>query len=276
MTAQAFTEDRHESYWELCQQRNGELQRRRTGRSTRARRKRVSGSGRMYAAVKWRDDESHLPARPICAHPVGRCTLDNTLAVLAGGLEARETGARLHAHRVREYATELGRRMGLRPGEVATLRRAAFVHDVGKIGIADAVLLKQAALTPAETAQMRRHPEIGWRILWRLDDVEEIGDIVLSHHERCDGHGYPDGLKGTAIPLGARIMSVGDAFDAIPSGNAYRRAMPLRAALREIERCAGMQFDPDIVRCFHEVAPERWTRIRAHAGGGADQMWGAR
>jgi HD-GYP domain-containing protein (c-di-GMP phosphodiesterase class II) len=137
----------------------------------------------------------------------------------------------------------------------------ALLHDVGKIGIQDAILLKPGALTDEEWAVMRRHPLIGAEILQRLTHLEGAREIVVAHQERWDGSGYPAGLKGTAIPLCARIFAVADAFDAMTSDRPYRKKMTYADARKEIERCAGTQFDPEVVEAFLGIPPDVWGEI---------------
>jgi HD-GYP domain-containing protein (c-di-GMP phosphodiesterase class II) len=127
---------------------------------------------------------------------------------------------------------------------------AASLHDIGKIGVPENILRKPGRLTDEEFEYIRKHPEFGWMVLRGVEGFEEISQMLLHHHERLDGKGYPGGLSGDEIPLGARIIAVADSFDAITSDRPYRRAASAEDAAREIERCSGTQFDPEIVRAF--------------------------
>jgi HD-GYP domain-containing protein (c-di-GMP phosphodiesterase class II) len=142
------------------------------------------------------------------------------------------------------------------------LARGALLHDIGKIGVSDQVLLKPGRLTPEEWVEMRRHPEIGARILSGIPFLGPAAEIVLSHQERWDGKGYPRGLGRDQIPLGARIFAVADAVDAITSDRPYRRGRSFSYAREEISRYAGSQFDPEVVRHFLTISEAEWNTIR--------------
>ena len=143
--------------------------------------------------------------------------------------------------------------MNIRGPELATLRRGALLHDVGKIGVPDNVLRKPTALSEGEWAVMKRHPEFGARIIAGIPFLEDVARIVRHHHERWDGMGYPDGLKGDRIPLGARIFAVGDSFDAMTSDRPYRPGLSKEEALTELERNIGTQFHPAVAKAFIAV-----------------------
>jgi HD-GYP domain-containing protein (c-di-GMP phosphodiesterase class II) len=138
----------------------------------------------------------------------------------------------------------------MRPVETDKTVMAAVLHDIGKIGVRDAILFKESGLDPEEWAEIRRHCEYGWSILRDIPRMEEVGLMLLHHHERFDGHGYPVGLKGSEIPYGARIISVADAFDAMTSDRPYRASIGVGAAVHELTINAGTQFDPEIVQAF--------------------------
>jgi len=156
--------------------------------------------------------------------------------------------------------------MGLRKEEVRQIEKAAILHDIGKIGVADAVLAKPGPLDDTEWAEMRRHPELGCRMLQGIDFLRDAAEIVHSHHEHYDGSGYPRGLKGDKIPLGARIFAVVDAYDAMTSYRPYRKARPHRKAVEEIVRNSGIQFDPDVVRAFLEAEKRGLLEDERRAG----------
>jgi HD-GYP domain-containing protein (c-di-GMP phosphodiesterase class II) len=147
--------------------------------------------------------------------------------------------------------------MGLSPSMAEEIYRAARVHDVGKIGILSTTLFKDGALNDEEWREMRSHPDVGARLIGKFPEFSLGMEIVRHHHERWDGRGYPAGLAGSAIPLGARIVAVTDTFDAMTSSRAYRRALPIDVVLAELERCRGKQFDPRPLDAFLEVLYEQ-------------------
>ena len=187
-----------------------------------------------------------------------------TLEALATALDARDAETLGHSARVAAYTVEVARRMGLREPVLTDIYRGALLHDVGKIGIPDAILRKPGKLTAAEWKEMRRHPEIGARMLRGIGFLEGAVPIVLGHQERFDGKGYPGRLRGESIPLGARIFAVVDTLDAMTSDRPYRRALPYAAARAEIEKFSGTQFDPRVVAVFLQIPEEEWARIHAH------------
>jgi putative nucleotidyltransferase with HDIG domain len=188
-------------------------------------------------------------------------TYDATLTALTSALDFRDNETGGHSDRVVAYMELLLQQMNIRGDELATLRRGALLHDVGKIGVPDNVLRKPTALSESEWAVMKRHPEFGARIIAGIPFLEEVARIVRHHHERWDGMGYPDGLKGERIPLGARIFAVGDSFDAMTSDRPYRRALLIDAARDEIRRCGGSQFDPAVVTAFLSIPVARLAAI---------------
>ena len=188
-------------------------------------------------------------------------TYDTTLQALSNALDVRDSETERHSRRVVEYMELVIEQMPVAPDHLATLRRGALLHDIGKIGVPDNVLRKPAALSDAEWVVMKRHPEHGARIISQIPFLEDVSRIVRHHHERWDGNGYPDGIAGPAIPLGARIFAVADSFDAMTSDRPYRRAMSVKDARVEVARCRGTQFDPDIVDAFVRVPLERLETI---------------
>lgn len=188
----------------------------------------------------------------------------NTRAMdaLVHALDAREHETQAHSRRVAEYAVRLAREMGLSGTELDTVRQGALLHDIGKIGIPDNILLKPGRLTDAEWREMRRHPQIGYWILNGIDRLRPAAGIVLAHHERFDGTGYPRGLKGEEIPLGARIFSVADSLDAMTSDRPYQYRKTYEEARDEIRNNSGLQFAPDVVHCFLRIPSIEWADIR--------------
>lgn len=179
-----------------------------------------------------------------------RTSYDFTLEAMAGLLDAREKSTAHHSTRVRDLSMVLAREIGLSQTEIEDLGRGALLHDIGKICIPDAILLKPGPLTPEEREVMKTHPEVGFRLLKASAYLEPVAGLVYSHHENFDGTGYPRGLKGEDIPIGARIFSVIDAYDAMRSDRVYRKAMSVDAALAEIRKHRGTQFDPQVVDAF--------------------------
>lgn len=186
---------------------------------------------------------------------------ETTLEALAAALDTRDTETQGHSVRVSEYTVVIARRMGVADPELTEIRRGALLHDVGKIGISDAVLRKPGKLTPQEWAEMKKHPEIGYRILSGINFLEKSLPIVIAHQERFDGSGYPRGLKGGEIPLGARIFAVVDTLDAMTSDRPYRSALDYETAREEIVRNSGIQFDPRVVEAFLSIPPEEWKAM---------------
>jgi putative nucleotidyltransferase with HDIG domain len=157
-----------------------------------------------------------------------------------------------HSHAVADYATMIARALDWPAEQVEPLRIAAMLHDVGKVAISDRILQKPGPLDPDESRQMRRHPVIGAELVERIDGLEDVVPWIRHSHEHFDGSGYPDGLRGDAIPLASRILLVADAFDAMTSQRPYRQPMEAAAAIRELERHAGTQFDPACVAVLLE------------------------
>jgi putative nucleotidyltransferase with HDIG domain len=173
-----------------------------------------------------------------------------SLPNLGRAIEARDPYTRGHSARVTTYALALARRLGCDAGEIEAIRLGGPVHDIGKLTIPDDVLLKAGPLDASEHDVVRGHPEAGARLLRGIEHLTEAIVCVLYHHERWDGAGYPLGLATDEIPLPARVLAVADAFDAMTTHRPYRRALSERAAIAELERCAGSQFDPTVVAAF--------------------------
>ena len=172
------------------------------------------------------------------------------IAALANAVEAKDETTERHCQRLAGLAHQLGVASGLEARAIRPLIFGALLHDVGKIGIRDAILLKRGPLTPTEWGEMRQHPEIGERICEPLAGSDAFGPIIRHHHERWDGHGYPDRLRGEAIPIGARIVGLVDAFDAIVEGRPYRAARTIEEAADELVGESAKQFDRELVDLF--------------------------
>jgi response regulator RpfG family c-di-GMP phosphodiesterase len=186
-----------------------------------------------------------------------------TLKALAAALETRDHDTHGHSARVVAFSLRLGRELDLDTDKMRSLEFGSLLHDIGKIGVPDAILHKPAKLNEAEWEQMRRHPELGGRILSGIDFLAGAARVVSQHHEMWNGTGYPLGLRGDEIDLNARIFAVADTFDAITSNRVYRAAQSYEAALAELDRWSGVQFDPAIVAAFRRVPPEEWGLLRS-------------
>jgi putative nucleotidyltransferase with HDIG domain len=192
-----------------------------------------------------------------------RTSYDGTLEALVAALDARDQETKGHSLRVSRYMLEIAREMGVVEGtqEWVDMQRGSLLHDVGKIGVSDAILLKPGKLTDDEWELMRKHPEIGYHMLRQVKFLQGPAEIILAHHERWDGQGYPKGLHEDEIPLGARIFSVVDTFDSMTSDRPYRKALSTLTAMNEIMACAGSQFDPVVVEAFLDIY-EKWVDER--------------
>lgn len=194
-------------------------------------------------------------------------TYDETLEALGAALDLRDNETAGHAWRVTRYCLEIARTLGCSGDQLKHLARGAYLHDIGKIGVPDAILLKPDRLKAEETAAMQAHARVGYDLVSRIAFLAPVAEIVLTHQERFDGTGYPQGLMGSEIPLGARIFAVADTLDAMMSDRPYRRALPFSAAQAEIIRESGRQFDPDVVQAFLSTPEEVWENIRMMAPG---------
>jgi response regulator RpfG family c-di-GMP phosphodiesterase len=186
----------------------------------------------------------------------------NTIRALERALQAKNVYTEGHSRRVAEKSVEIARAMTVPREMIRHIELGALFHDIGKIGIRDEVLNKPARLTESEYEHMKEHPLVAEQILSPIEELRPIVEIVKHEHERWDGAGYPSGLKGTEIPLGSRLIAITDAWDSMVYDRVYRKALPHEAALAEIERNSGSQFDPDCVRVFVEL--ER-AKLRATA-----------
>jgi response regulator RpfG family c-di-GMP phosphodiesterase len=189
-------------------------------------------------------------------------TYENTLMALVSALDAREHETSDHSVRVVEYTVAIATQLGIKGGELEEIGRGALLHDIGKIGVPDAVLLKPGALTPDEWVEMRKHPDIGFNMIQPIPFLSVPASIVLSHQERFDGRGYPRNLKGHEIHIGARIFAVADTLDAMTSDRPYRRGTTFANAVAEITRCSGSQFDPEVVKAFNAIGEQGLIRIK--------------
>ncbi|MFQ6019798.1 MAG: HD domain-containing phosphohydrolase [Dehalococcoidia bacterium] len=185
---------------------------------------------------------------------------DSILQVLCAALDARDRATEGHSRRVSRLASTVAKQLEISGDMLRIIEQAAILHDIGKIGVADAVLSKPGSLTDEEWEEMRRHPGLGYQMIKDIPFLKEAAMIVYAHHERYEGKGYPQGLARDEIPLGARIFSVVDAYDAMTSDRPYRKAMSHKKAVEEIVRNSGIQFDPQIVEAF--LRAEKRSLIR--------------
>jgi putative nucleotidyltransferase with HDIG domain len=187
---------------------------------------------------------------------------DITLEALGDALDLKDAETEGHSKRVTAFTIAIARAMGISKDQIAIIARGAFLHDIGKMAIPDAILRKPGALNADEVAIMREHCYRGYQMLKKIPFLAEASEIVYSHQEKWDGSGYPRGLKGEEIPLGSRMFSIADTLDAITSDRPYRPAQSLMAAREEIERWAGRQFDPHIVKVFMDMPSNIWDDLR--------------
>jgi response regulator RpfG family c-di-GMP phosphodiesterase len=188
-----------------------------------------------------------------------------TLEALGSAIDLRDGPTAGHSRRVFWYSLKIAQAMGGLEDVLQNLAMGAWLHDIGKLAIPDKILLKPGALTDEEREVMQRHVQIGYELVKGIPFLADAAEIILAHHERCDGSGYPRGLKGSEIPIGARIFAVADSFDAMTSDRPYRVAMPFIAARLEIDRVAGRLFDPGVVRAFLSIPANRWEALHDEA-----------
>ena len=169
-------------------------------------------------------------------------------------LDLKDLKTGMHATRLAEWAVRVGEELGLSEAELRDIEYASMLHDIGKVGVPDEILFKPGRLSEDEFEQVKKHPEYGWAILRAVPGLESVSLVVLHHHERMDGKGYPAGLEGDQIPLGARIVCVVDAFDAMLSSRSYRKGLGIDEAIRRLRDSSPDQFDPKIVAPFIELA----------------------
>jgi putative nucleotidyltransferase with HDIG domain len=191
---------------------------------------------------------------------------DDTLEALGSALDLKDAETEGHCQRVTAFTISIAKLVPVASSYLPILARAAFLHDIGKMAIPDSILRKPGPLNDDEKQIMRTHCEIGYNVLRRIPFLRDAAEIVLAHQEFFDGTGYPRGLRGEQIPLGARIFSIADAMDAMISDRPYRRALPMSHAKDEIRRCAGTQFDPKIVAVFLAIPDRHWQELRENLG----------
>lgn len=188
---------------------------------------------------------------------------EETYLALISALDMRERNTYLHSRRVRDYTLLLADRMGVPEEHKRVIGLGALLHDVGKIAVPDRILLKPGGLSGDEREEMRKHPDKGYRLLKQIGSLADAAEIVFAHHERFDGSGYPKGIRGEDIPLGARLFAVADAYDALTSDRPYHTPVSYEEASMIIQRESGGQFDPQVVAAFTGIHPREWLKMKA-------------
>lgn len=222
-------------------------------------RERRKAESQLRFGLRARTEELELTRQTL--RETHRAALESMVATL----EAREAATYAHSFRVRAYAQHLATLMKYPAELLPRLAYAGLLHDIGKIAVSDAVLLKPGKLTAEEFSRLRVHSVVGERIVRRMGFLDEESKLIRHHHERWDGGGYPDGLCGHEIPFGSRLFAVADTLDAMTSDRCYRSSLTIADARKEIAACAGSQFDPQIAKVFETVSEETWRMIRDEA-----------
>lgn len=181
-------------------------------------------------------------------------------------LDLKDMNTGFHSTRLAEWALRVAQELGIAGNAMRDIEVAALLHDIGKVGIPDTILSKPDRLTAEEYALMKKHPEYGWAVMRVFPDFERAGLFVLHHHETWDGAGYPGGLKATEVPIGSRVVSVIDAFDAMVSNRPYRNGLPFEEAIRRLVAASGTQFDPQVVCSFIGIAQSETDAVFAATG----------
>jgi HD-GYP domain-containing protein (c-di-GMP phosphodiesterase class II) len=188
---------------------------------------------------------------------------DGTVYALNEMLDLKDINTGLHSSRLAEWAVRVGERLGMTESDLADLETGAILHDIGKNGVADSILSKPGQLDPDERRQIEKHSEYGWAILRVIPGFEKTALLVLHHHERIDGGGYPAGLSAEEIPLGSKVISVIDSFDAMVSDRSYRKGLPTQEAIRRLHGGMGSQFDEAIVKLFVQIAARDSSEVNS-------------
>jgi HD-GYP domain-containing protein (c-di-GMP phosphodiesterase class II) len=195
-----------------------------------------------------------------------RATRQATICALNQMLDLKDLNTGVHGTRLAEWAVRIGQELGLDEATLEDVEVASLLHDAGKVSVPDAILRKPGPLNPDEWRIMKMHPEFSWAVLRLVPGLERASLFALHHHEKYDGSGYPAGLKGTDIPIGARIVSVIDAFDAMVASRPYKEGLPCEEALRRLVRDSGRHFDPAVVRHFVPIASAELDSVFAATG----------
>jgi response regulator RpfG family c-di-GMP phosphodiesterase len=202
------------------------------------------------------------------------CSYEDTLQALGAAIDLRDSETAGHSQRVCSYSLEIARALNLSGAQLRTIARGAYLHDIGKLGIPDGILLKPGPLGPDEWKVMQQHVRIGYELVKGIPSLADTAEVIFTHHERFAGGGYPRGLKGAEIPLAARIFAVADALDAITSDRPYRRASSFESGRETIRRLSGQQFDPHVAGVFLNIPEETWPTIAKNQRQSADPAHG--
>jgi putative nucleotidyltransferase with HDIG domain len=192
---------------------------------------------------------------------------EDTLQSLGAAIDLRDNETEGHSQRVCRYSLEIARAMGWQEKQLGTLARGAYLHDIGKLGVPDGILLKPGPLTPEERKIMQRHAQIGFNLVKDIPFLADANDVVFMHHERFDGTGYPQGLRGEQIPLSARIFAIADTLDAVTSERPYQRASSFESAREIIRRLSETAFDPQVVNVFLSIREGVWPTLAKNQRG---------
>jgi HD-GYP domain-containing protein (c-di-GMP phosphodiesterase class II) len=241
----------------------------------------MTGASALLSRIGGASEASSPPARSITSLPgqgspatIDIKEMEEQLSALRTSLicafnqllDLKDLNTGVHSTRLAEWALHVAGELGLDQSSLSDIEVAALLHDIGKIGIPDAILQKPAKLSDEEYGLMKKHPEYGWAVLRHVPGMERASLMILHHHESYDGKGYPAGLKGEEIPIGSRIVSVIDAFDAMVSSRPYREGLPFEEAERRLLQARGTQFDPDVVDRFLPLARAEMSSVFAAAG----------
>jgi HD-GYP domain-containing protein (c-di-GMP phosphodiesterase class II) len=195
-----------------------------------------------------------------------RSTREATICAINQMLDLKDLNTGVHSTRLAEWAVRIGQELGLEESDLGDIEVAALLHDVGKVGVPDAILKKPGPLDPDEWRVMRMHPEFSWAVLRLVPGLERASLFALHHHEKFNGSGYPAGLRGEEIPIGSRIVSVIDSFDAMVASRPYKEGLPCEEALRRLTADSGSHFDPVVVRHFIPIARAEMPSVFAATG----------
>ena len=222
----------------------------------------VEDNRRLTVALKQTNEELKVVNTELEQKVVERT--NGLLEGMVAALDYRDTETQWHSRRVALYTRAIAESSGIRGAELKSIEQGALLHDIGKIGVRDSILLKPGPLTPDEWVEMKMHPDIGFRMLSNIKYLKDASMVVHQHQEKFNGEGYPNKVAGQNIVVGSRMFVIADTLDAITSDRPYRKGRPLEVAKSEIQRCSGTQFDPELVKLFISLPDDTWLSIRRH------------